>query len=31
LTPVRIWSIFYIGGYDLLLAPFGDGKRIAAF
>jgi hypothetical protein len=31
LTPVRIWSIFYLGRYDLLLAPFGDGKRIAAF
>jgi hypothetical protein len=21
---------FCLGGYDLLLAPFGDGKRIAA-
>jgi hypothetical protein len=31
LTPFRIWSIFYVGGYDLLLAPFGDGKCIAAY
>jgi len=31
LTPIRICSIFYLGGYDLLLAPFGDGKRITAF
>jgi hypothetical protein len=31
LTPIRISSIFFLGRYDLLLAPSGDSERIAAF
>jgi Glyoxalase superfamily protein/Clp amino terminal domain, pathogenicity island component len=31
LTPSRISSIFFLGRYDLLLAPFGDSERIMAF
>jgi hypothetical protein len=31
LTPILISSIFYLGRYDLLLAPFGDSERIMAF
>jgi hypothetical protein len=31
LTPIRISSIFCLGRYDLLLAPFGDSERITAF
>jgi hypothetical protein len=31
LTSIHLWANFPQGRYDLLLAPFGDGERIAAF